>query len=161
VAGSVNLGIGLASSPYMASWQVTCAALLVGVFCYGISIVLYITAAQTLGATRGQMFFSTAPFFGMGLSILVLGDKIRPVQLTAALLFIVSLFMLFIGRHFHPHSHRSSKHEHWHQHNDGHHAHMPPESPRDNGHIHAHEHEESEHSHSHLPDIHHRHKHEE
>ena len=159
VAGSVNLGIGLASSPYAASWQLTCAALVVGVFCYGISIVFYITATQTLGATRGQMFFSTAPFFGMALSFLMLGEMIRPVQLMAALLVVVSLFMLFIGKHSHFHSHRSIKHEHRHEHDDGHHTHVHPELRRVKGHIHAHEHAESEHSHSHLPDIHHRHKH--
>jgi drug/metabolite transporter (DMT)-like permease len=159
VAGSVNLGIGLVSSPYVASWQATCAALLVGVFCYGISIVFYITATQTLGATRSQMFFSTAPFFGMGLSILALGEMIRPIQLMAAFLYIVSLVLLFVGRHSHPHSHRSTKHEHWHEHGDAHHAHIHPGSQRDKSHIHAHEHEGSEHSHSHLPDIHHRHKH--
>jgi drug/metabolite transporter (DMT)-like permease len=157
VAGSINLGIGLATGPYIASWKTTCAALLVGVFCYGISIVFYITAAQTLGATRGQMFFSAAPFFGVGLSVLLLEDKIRPIQLIAVFLFIGSLIVLFVGRHSHHHFHRSTTHEHWHQHYDGHHTHIHPEYQRDKGHIHAHEHEGSEHSH--LPDIHHRHKH--
>lgn len=160
-AGSVNLGIGLATAPYVASWQATGAALLVGVFCYGISIVFYITASQKLGATRSQMFFSAAPFFGMGLSVLILGDEIRPVQMMAALLFIVSLAALFVGRHFHRHVHRLKKHEHWHQHDDGHHAHSHPAAPRGAGHIHEHEHEELAHAHPHLPDIHHRHGHEE
>ena len=161
VAGSVNLGIGLASGPYVASWQATCAALLIGVFCYGISIVFYITAAQKLGATRSQMFFSTAPFYGMGLSVLILGDEIRPVQMMAALLFVVSLVILFIGRHSHQHIHRSKKHEHWHQHDDGHHAHSHPGSQKGISHVHEHEHERSSHAHPHLPDIHHRHGHEE
>lgn len=161
VAGSVNLGIGLATAPFVASWQATCAALLVGVFCYGISIAFYITAAQKLGATRGQMFFSTAPFFGMGLSVLILGDEIRPVQMMAALLFIVSLVALFVGRHSHQHVHRLKKHEHRHQHDDGHHAHSHPGAPKGAGHVHEHEHEESAHAHPHLPDIHHRHGHEE
>lgn len=161
VAGSVNLGIGLATAPYVASWGTTAAALLVGVFCYGISIVLYISAAQKLGATRSQMFFSTAPFFGMGLSVLILGEKLRPVQTMAAILIVVSLAILFIGRHAHIHVHRAKKHEHWHQHNDGHHAHGHPGGSKDLGHVHEHEHEESAHAHPHLPDIHHRHGHEE
>lgn len=161
VAGSVNLGIGLATAPYVASWQATCAALLVGVFCYGISIVFYITASQKLGATRGQMFFSTAPFFGMGLSVLILGDEIRPVQMMAALLFIVSLVALFVGRHSHQHVHRLKKHEHWHQHDDGHHAHSHLGTQKGINHVHEHEHEELAHAHPHLPDIHHRHGHEE
>ena len=160
VAGSVNLGIGLVSGPYVASWRTTGAALLVGVFCYGISIVLYITAAQKLGATRGQMFFSTAPFFGLGLSVLMLGDEVRPPQLAAALLFVVSLAVLFVGRHSHRHIHGPRKHEHWHRHDDGHHAHAHPGSPEGPGHVHEHEHEGDAHAHPHLPDIHHRHEHE-
>ncbi|MCK7476345.1 MAG: DMT family transporter [Candidatus Moduliflexus flocculans] len=135
----------------------TAAALLVGGFCYGISIVLYISAAQKLGATRSQMFFSTAPFFGLGSSVLILGEKIRPVQTMAAILIVVSLAILFIGRHAHSHVHRAKKHEHWHQHNDGHHAHGHPGDIKDLGHVHEHEHGESAHTHPHLPDIHHRH----
>jgi drug/metabolite transporter (DMT)-like permease len=159
-AGSVNLGIGLASGPYIASWQTTCAALLVGVFCYGISIVFFITSAQKLGATRSQMFFSTAPFFGMGLSVLMLGDEIRPLHLAAALLLVLSLAVLFAGKHSHGHVHRSKRHEHWHRHDDAHHAHSHPGSPEGIGHVHEHEHNESAHAHPHLPDIHHRHGHE-
>jgi drug/metabolite transporter (DMT)-like permease len=161
VAGSVNLGIWLVLEPNVTSWQLICAALLVGVFCYGISIVLYITAAQTLGATRGQMFFSTAPLFGMGLSVLMFGNKVSPIQLMAAVLFVVSLIVLFVGRHSHLHFHRSTTHEHWHRHNDGHHTHMRLENTSGKPHVHEHEHEESEHSHPHLPDFHHRHVHKE
>jgi drug/metabolite transporter (DMT)-like permease len=160
IAGSANLAIGLASAPYAATWLATGAALLVGAFSYGISIVLYIIAAQKLGATRGQMFFSTAPFFGLALSVLILGEEIRPIQLAAAGLIVVSLAILFIGRHAHLHVHRAKKHEHWHQHGEGHHAHGHPGDIKVLGHVHEHEHEESAHAHPHLPDIHHRHGHE-
>lgn len=159
VAGAVNLGLGLAVGPFAASWQVTCGALLVGVFCYGISIVLYITSAQALGATRSQMFFAAAPFFGLALSVLLLRERLLPLQIVAALLFLVSLVVLFAGRHGHRHVHRATSHEHWHRHDDGHHGHAHPGSSASDGHVHAHEHEGAEHSHPHLPDIHHRHPH--
>jgi drug/metabolite transporter (DMT)-like permease len=158
-AGSVNLGIGLVMSPFIASWRTAGAALIVGVFSYGISIVLYITSAQALGATRGQMFFSTAPYFGMGLSFLLLGERIGPAQVAASLLIAGSLVLLFAGRHSHRHVHRPTRHEHWHRHDDGHHTHVHPGSPPAGGHVHAHEHDGSAHSHPHLPDIHHRHGH--
>ena len=161
VAGSVNLAIGLELGPLVASWQTILAALLVGVFCYGISIVFYIRAAQMLGATRSQMFFASAPFFGMGLSILLLGDRIRLVQAAAAFVFVVSLIALFIGKHAHVHVHGAIEHEHWHQHDDGHHVHRHPGYQRGKGHVHEHAHEAEEHAHPHLPDIHHRHKHKE
>lgn len=160
VAGSVNLGLGLALAPYLASWRTTAAALLVGVFCYGISIVLYITAAQTLGATRGQMFFASAPFFGLGLSVLLLGERPRSAQLLAAFVFVVSLAVLFAGKHAHRHAHRETTHEHRHRHDDGHHAHAHAGPEPAEGHVHPHDHAAAEHAHPHLPDIHHRHGHE-
>jgi drug/metabolite transporter (DMT)-like permease len=158
-AGSVNLGIGMATSPYAASWQTTGAALIAGVFCYGISIAFYITASQRLGATRGQMFFSAAPFFGMALSALVLGENIGAIQIGAACLFVGSLALFFAGRHGHAHLHVSRTHAHWHWHDDGHHGHARPGSVPDRSHVHEHDHEKLEHSHPHLPDLHHRHDH--
>jgi drug/metabolite transporter (DMT)-like permease len=61
--GITNLTIGM----FLSNWQIELsyipAALLIGVFSYGISIVLYVTSAQNLGATRSQILFSTAPFY--------------------------------------------------------------------------------------------------
>ena len=63
--GFTNLTIGM----FLSNWQIQLnyipAALLIGVFSYGISIVLYVTSAQNLGATRSQILFSTAPFWGI------------------------------------------------------------------------------------------------
>lgn len=156
-AGTVNLAIGLALDPFAASWQTTFAALLIGAFCYGISIVLYIVAAQALGATRSQMFFSTAPFFGISLSVLVLGERAGPALIVAVVLISGSLIILFAGRHAHGHLHHPTKHEHWHEHADSHHAHAHSGSEGSRGHVHEHEHKELAHEHPHLPDIHHRH----
>ena len=58
--------------PVVPDVRLVLGGLLVGTLAYGASIALYITAAQQLGATRAQMVFATAPFFGAGLSVLTL-----------------------------------------------------------------------------------------
>ena len=159
VAGSVNLAIGIGTSAYPAAGIITIEALLLGVFSYGASIVLYITAAQHIGATRGQIYFSSAPFWGVGLSVFLLGEPLSGVQLTAAALLIVALFLLTSEGHRHRHTHVSTTHQHWHRHNDNHHDHVHVKYPSWLGHSHAHSHKAATHTHSHWPDLHHRHLH--
>jgi drug/metabolite transporter (DMT)-like permease len=86
VAGSINgvIGIFLASS--FPEFKIIAGALIVGVFCYGLSIVLYITAAHCLGATRSQILFSSGPFFGAFFSVLLLSEQLSWIQAVAALI---------------------------------------------------------------------------
>jgi drug/metabolite transporter (DMT)-like permease len=158
VAGLVNLSIGLFSQPYTGTAETTVAALGVGIFAYGVSIVLYITAAQNIGATRGQMFFASSPFFGVVISALFLGETISSVQIAAGGLLAVALVLVFRDRHEHEHHHNKVDHEHSHRHDDAHHGHEHPE--RISGrHTHRHRHEAQKHRHPHWPDLHHRHDH--
>jgi drug/metabolite transporter (DMT)-like permease len=159
VAGIVNLGIGIQLSDYTASVSLTATAILVGVFAYGISLVLYITSAQKLGATRSQIIFSSSPFFGVILAVAFLGESISLAQLAAILLIVTSLGFLFFERHLHVHRHEATAHEHWHRHDDGHHDHVFPGMPRGLYHSHWHEHKATKHSHPHWPDPYHRHRH--
>ena len=66
VAGIVNLSIGIYLDSYSATFYVTSAAILVGVFSYGFSLVLYIASAQKLGAARSQVIFLEFPVFWGG-----------------------------------------------------------------------------------------------
>lgn len=158
VAGSVNLGIGLVTRDYAGSTSTTIAALGVGIICYGASIVLYITAAQSIGATRGQMFFAASPFFGVVLSVALLGEPITIVQLAAGAILAGSLFLVFRDTHEHGHFHGEQEHEHGHRHDDDHHGHEHLETVSGR-HTHKHRHEQVTHRHSHWPDLHHRHDH--
>ena len=160
VAGSVNLLIGLLLHSYEASASVTLGALVIGIFSYGASITLYISAAQGMGATRAQMFFASAPFFGVALSALVLGETISTIQLVAACLLSISLIALFRDRHHHRHRHDELEHIHTHRHDDDHHIHTHPNLAPGTRHSHWHEHKVIEHAHPHWPDLHHRHRHE-
>ncbi len=159
VGGSANLLIGVSGQPLTASLAAVLGALLLGGVAYGVSVVLYIQAAQRVGATRAQLLFATAPFFGVALSLLLLGERLTPAQVVSALILTGSLFLLFRDRHAHAHDHVATAHEHWHRHDDGHHGHVHPGLLASLGHAHAHEHEATKHAHPHWPDLHHRHPH--
>jgi drug/metabolite transporter (DMT)-like permease len=158
VAGLANLTIGLLTQGYSGTAEATFAALGVGVFSYGASIVLYITAAQNIGATRGQMFFASSPFFGVVISALFLGESISVIQIAAGAILAVSLVLVFRDRHEHEHHHDELEHDHSHRHDDAYHGHEHRDG-LSGRHTHRHRHEETRHQHPHLPDLHHRHDH--
>jgi hypothetical protein len=162
VAGSVNLMAGIASAGGPSSPGTIVLALFVGIFSYGISITLYVMAAQGLGAIRSQMIFSSAPFFGLLLSVMVIGEAFTGSQAMAAGMMAASLMILFHEKHVHIHRHNTISHQHNHRH-DGlhHHDHHHKGLPDTASHSHWHEHKPVTHDHKHWPDLHHRHDHEE
>ncbi len=158
-AGALNLALGLAIEGPPALGPALVVALGVGVLSYGASIVLYVAGAQQLGATRAQMIFATAPFWGVALAWAALGEAVLPAQVFAALVMVGALVLLFVERHAHEHRHDAERHTHWHRHDDGHHDHPHAGVPCRGWHIHEHAHEPVIHSHPHRPDLHHRHGH--
>jgi drug/metabolite transporter (DMT)-like permease len=159
VAGSVNLAIGAAAAPWQAPPAALLGALALGALSYGASVALYIHAAQGLGATRAQLLFASAPFFGLALAGLWLGESLAPLQLAAAALLLASLALVFRDRHAHWHAHAALSHTHLHRHDDGHHLHAHPGERASLAHAHWHEHAPLSHAHPHWPDVHHRHGH--
>ena len=135
-------------------------ALLVGATGYGLSLILYVAAAQQLGATRSQLWFSTAPAFGLLVAVALMGEDVGVVHGFAAAAMGVGLWLLVAETHHHAHEHEGGEHRHWHRHDDGHHEHEHTESVSGTGwHEHVHRHERRAHAHSHRPDLHHRHGH--
>lgn len=163
IAGTVNLSIGVSLDPIYLDLKTIFGALFVGAFSYGVSIVLYIRASQDMGATRAQVIFSSAPFFGLILSSLFLGDVISGFHITAGGLFIVAIMLLMRDSHSHRHSHHAMQHKHSHRHDDGHHNHKHKHNHEgidpSTRHTHEHQHEPAKHKHPHWPDLHHRHNH--
>ena len=80
VAGTFNLIVGGALGNGIGQLHVVLMALLVGAISYGVSVTLYIITSQGFGASRSQMVFSTAPFFGVLLSVAVLGETFTGTQ---------------------------------------------------------------------------------
>lgn len=156
VAGATNLVIGLTLFAWRAGpgwlW-----ALLLGGVSYGASIVLFIRAAQGLGAARAQMIFAASPLFGVLAAVLWLGESFGLLQLAAAGLLGGALALIFVERHAHAHVHELMTHAHEHRHDDAHHAHEHERAPAAERHAHRHAHAPLAHVHPHWPDLHHRH----
>jgi drug/metabolite transporter (DMT)-like permease len=159
-AGALTIPIG-----WLAGGQVSPAtltfALLVGAVGYGASLVLYIAASQQLGAIRSQLYFSTAPLFGLAVAWGGFGESIGLQHLIAIVLMTTALWLLHRESHSHDHQHEALIHTHWHRHDDGHHQHEHDQAASSGiWHQHPHEHAALTHGHAHRPDLHHRHLHE-
>lgn len=162
VAGSVNLMIGCFIAHHAMDLGTIVPAIVVGIFAYGISIVLYVTSAQNMGATRSQILFSTAPIWGVALSYLINHEPFQWVHIISIVLLALAVIVTNLLTHQHQHTHVVMEHIHYHQHSDGHHTHSHEcETVSDNQwHSHLHTHAPLTHEHPHDPDLHHRHGHE-
>jgi drug/metabolite transporter (DMT)-like permease len=163
VAGVLNLAIGIVLGGLPGNYLSLLAGILIGTAGYGLSIVLYITGTQQLGAARSQIIFSSAPFIGVVASWLVLHERVLTTQIIAGLIMAGGISLLFAAKHRHVHLHGTCDHTHAHSHDDGHHAHEHMDADREllpcSLHVHAHKHDSYEHEHEHVSDIHHRHGH--
>lgn len=158
-AGAVNFAIGRALAEPSGGLSSAALALGIGAFGYGLSLALYIGAAQQLGASRSQLLFSTAPLWGAAGAAVIASERLHPVHAAAAGLMSIGLWLLYRDRHEHAHRHSALTHSHPHRHDDGHHTHPHPDLPAAAWHTHEHSHEDLEHAHAHLSDLHHRHEH--
>lgn len=158
--GLTNISLGLVFSQGHIQSNYILFALLLGILSYGISIVLYVIAAQNLGATRSQILFSTAPFWGIFGAFLFLGEPLTVNLGIAVSLLLIGIVFTQKAAHEHEHFHKNMTHTHWHSHDDEHHDH-PHQDSSDKRlkHSHPHQHNAITHAHRHYPDIHHRHGH--
>jgi len=161
VAGSVNLIIGCLMATQPIQFGSIAPALIVGIFSYGFSIVLYVTSAQNIGATRSQILFSTAPLWGVILSYIFYHESFEWVHVISIILLALAVIITNVLTHKHEHIHTAMQHIHFHQHTDGHHnhSHDGETTPSKKWHSHVHTHEPTTHVHPHDPDLHHRHIH--
>jgi drug/metabolite transporter (DMT)-like permease len=158
-AAVCNLILGIALGSAIPHSSTIVAALIVGAFAYGASIVLDAYALRLVGAAREAAYFATAPLFGVAGSVLFLGESIGGGTAAAMVFMALGVALLLRERHEHQHAHGELDHEHVHVH-DLHHQHAhaasdPPGEP----HSHPHRHTTVIHSHAHVSEIHHRHRH--
>jgi multidrug transporter EmrE-like cation transporter len=159
VAGLVNCGIGWWLGAKMPAVTPLLVAGLVGLFGYGVSLVLFILALRHIGTARTGAYFSTAPFLGAIVSVVFLAEPITGWILVAGLLMGIGVWLHLSERHEHVHAHEEVTHEHLHVHNEHHRHEHESETPIIEPHSHIHTHTKLTHSHPHYPDIHHRHEH--
>ncbi|MFA5819967.1 MAG: EamA family transporter [Bacteroidales bacterium] len=161
IAGSVNFIIGCLITSQPLEFGNVGPAIIVGIFSYGFSILFYVTSAQNIGATRGQILFSTAPLWGVLLSYLFFHDSFQWVHIVSIALLTLAVIVINLLSHKHSHTHATMQHIHYHQHIDGHHTHSHDDESiiGQKWHSHIHDHIPLTHEHPHDPDLHHRHSH--
>jgi drug/metabolite transporter (DMT)-like permease len=159
VAGVLNTMTALVLFPGGATVFQTAGVLLTGAMSYGISLVLFVEALRRIGSARTGTLFAAGPYFGVLLSVFLLGERPPSAFWIAALTMLAGIGLLCRESHTHLHDHVVQSHRHKHVH-DEHHRHgheglAVGEEPHD----HFHTHEQLTHHHVHWPDMHHRHGH--
>lgn len=158
-AGVVNGGLALAIGSQLPALGTLGSILLVGFLGYGVSLVLFVLALRGLGSARTGAYFSTAPFLGAAVAILMLGESVSVTFLLAATLMALGVWIHLMENHVHEHQHEALDHSHRHTHDEHHQHEHDFEWDGTEPHSHPHVHVPLRHSHAHFPDVHHRHRH--
>jgi drug/metabolite transporter (DMT)-like permease len=145
-AGLVNLTLALAFGAHLPTPGVVASAAVVGFLGYGVSLVLF-------------AYFSTAPFLGAALALLMFREPLTARLIVAGVLMAIGLYFHLAEAHEHEHHHEPLDHEHRHVHDAHHHHTHGPDDPLGEPHTHFHQHASLRHMHPHYPDLHHQHGH--
>ena len=160
IAGLVNTVLALILGATLPNAITTLETMTVGLLGYGFSLVMFVLALRGLGTARTGAYFSTAPFIGALIAVLVFGESTGMQFWIAALLMGIGVWLHLTEKHSHEHVHEPLEHAHPHSH-DAHHQHSHNFEWSGMGeHVHVHTHTKIRHDHEHFPDIHHRHGHE-
>ncbi|WP_018078674.1 DMT family transporter [Thiobacillus denitrificans] len=158
-AGLVNTSLGMLVGTSLPTLATAGTTMLLGLAGYGLSLVLFVHALRGLGTARTGAYFSTAPFIGAAVAILLLKEPAPTQFWISAGLMGLGVWLHLTERHEHLHTHEPVEHTHRHVH-DAHHQHAHDFEWDDREpHSHLHQHEPLTHKHPHVPDIHHRHRH--
>jgi len=157
VAGTFSFLLAFFLGDQLPSLTIILGTMALGFVSYGLSTMLFIHSMRGLGAARTSALYGTAPLAGVLLSIVIFGELPSFSFIIAAVLMIGGALLLINEEHSHSHVHTAMFHEHSHSHDDPAHGHDDAMGV----HSHEHEHPAEEHEHDHMPDIHHRHGHEE
>lgn len=158
VSGIVNLILALTLGAVWPAPLNLAGAMTVGLFAYGVSLVLFVVGLRHLGTARTGAYFSIAPFFGALLAVLM-GEAVTLPLLIAGGLMAFGIWLHLTERHEHEHAHEAMTHEHEHVHDEHHqHEHDMAVAPG-TSHRHLHSHQPQTHKHPHFPDTHHQHDH--
>jgi len=155
VAGSFSLFLGLLLGQQLPALTSILSILLLGFISYGLSTMLFIYSMRGLGAARTSALYGTAPLAGVLLSFIIFKDPLTVLFIIATILMAAGALLLANEEHAHFHIHMPVVHEHRHNHDEFH-----EHDETAFVHSHEHEHPRTEHEHGHMPDIHHRHGHE-
>jgi drug/metabolite transporter (DMT)-like permease len=159
-AGACTISLALLTGQSLPRPSILMAALVLGLFSYGLSLVLDMQALRLLGAAREAGFFATAPFIGALAAVPILGERWGSSEIVAMAVMAVGVVLLFRAYHSHLHAHAEILHDHAHVHEDHHDHEHEGGGPIEEPHAHLHGHLPLTHDHPHVSELHHRHEHE-
>jgi drug/metabolite transporter (DMT)-like permease len=159
IAGSINLMIAVALGSMLPTPAVVISAGILGFAGYGLSLVLFVLALRELGTARTGAYYSTAPFMGAVLAVLLLGEPLTVQLCLAGILMGLGVWLHLTERHEHEHEHAPVAHTHEHVHDEHHQHNHAAGDPIGEPHSHRHAHIRLRHRHVHYPDAHHQHRH--
>ena len=143
--GSLIVALAIGESIPSILWMM--CVLLLGFVAYGLSIYFYVMAQKDLGAAKTSAYYSIAPFLGVALGMLILGERPEIQFYVALAVMIISTYFMIKDtielQHTHEHSHT---HTHEHSHGDIVHSH---EHTHTHTHIHVHGADSDNHEHNH------------
>jgi hypothetical protein len=125
---------------------------LLGFIGYGVSLTLFILVLRHLGTARTGAYYSSAPFTGAAVSIVLLSEPVTPAFLAGVVLMAIGFWIYLTECNQHVHAHESMEHDHMHMH-DEHRQHDHPPGTLAEPHAHPHTHGSMVHRHTHYPDI--------
>lgn len=86
--GGIVLGLSLGER--LENTLLLLPTLIIGFFCYGMSIYLYVYAQRYLGAAKTSAYYAINPFIGVVLALIIFKEKPTPS-------FLISLFIMVVG----------------------------------------------------------------
>ena len=157
-AGIFNVFLAVSFGDHLPAVGMVVAAGALGVVSYGASLVLFVLALRHLGVARTGAYYSTAPFIGALVAIILFNEPFTLRLAISGALMGSGVLLHILEVHAHWHRHEPLEHDHRHSH-DAHHGHYHATGAEEEQHAHAHRHDPTAHSHPHFPDLHHRHSH--
>lgn len=158
-AGVCTTSLAVIAGQSLPRPAIVLAALVLGFFSYGVSLVLDMQALRLLGAAREAGFFATAPFIGAVAAVPILGERWGTNEILGTAIMAVGLVLLLRARHSHLHVHEEVEHDHAHVHADHHEHGHDGDRAIEEPHAHRHRHVPLVHDHPHVSELHHRHEH--
>jgi drug/metabolite transporter (DMT)-like permease len=159
VAGAFNITLAFILGSHLPALPTVLGAAVTGIISYGTSLCLFIVAMRALGAARAIAYFSTEPFIGAILSVIILKEPVTISLLFAAIFMGIGVWLHLTEQHNHEHTHDELTHEHSHVHDEHHKHEHNAGAATEEPHTHVHSHTEITHSHDHFSDSHHLHDH--
>ena len=98
VAGGVNTAIALSLGATWPAPPGLTFALVQGLVCYGASLVLFVLALRHSGTARTGASFSTAPFIGTAVSLVVFRERPTAAFAAAAVMMLAGVWLLLTRR---------------------------------------------------------------